>query len=68
VETLYRDWKLPDPWPEDVAVIVQAAVDGDGAACFSADRDMEERLILALGEAARVAGMELTIDAETACG
>jgi hypothetical protein len=68
VATLYRDWQLPDRWPDDIAVIVQAAVDGDGAACFSANRDVEERLILALGESARVAGMELIIDAEKACG
>jgi hypothetical protein len=59
VKTLYEDWTLPDRWPLGVAMIVQAAVDGDGAACFSANKAMEERFVRALGESARAAGIEL---------
>jgi hypothetical protein len=62
VKTLYEDWILPDQWPPGVIMIVQAAVDGDGAACFSANKSVEERFLQALGGSARAAGMELQID------
>jgi hypothetical protein len=62
VKALYKDWMLPELWPSGVAMIVQAAVDGDGAACFSAHRAIEERFVRALGESGRAAGMQLRID------
>lgn len=66
VKTLYEDWRLPDRWPSGVAMIVQAAVDGDGAACFSANKAVEERFVRALGESAGAAGVALRIDAGNA--
>ena len=65
VKTLYEDWTLPDQWPPGVIMIVQAAVDGDGAACFSANKSTDERFVQALGGSARATGMELRIDPET---
>ena len=40
--------RLPTPWPAEVAVIVQAAVDGDGAACHCRTPAIEAELRSAL--------------------
>jgi hypothetical protein len=63
VRELYQEWRLPEPWPVGVAMIVQAAVDGDGAACYSVGRAVEERFVRALELSAKAAGFELRIDA-----
>ncbi len=68
LEALHQDWKLADRWPAGVAVIVQAAVDGDGAACFSATQAVDEDLLRALADAARASAIELRIAAEGPCG
>ena len=62
VKALYEDWKLPDPWPDGLVMIVQAAVDGDGAACFSANQSVEERFMQALSDVAGKAIIELRAD------
>lgn len=62
VRTLYEEWALPEPWPSGALMIVQAAVDGDGAACFSANKTVEEVFVEALGKSARAADFEMRID------
>jgi hypothetical protein len=59
---LYGDWTMPECWPVGVRMIVQAAVDGDGAACHSVSEAIEERFIAALNDCAHAAGVELRID------
>jgi hypothetical protein len=59
--SLYRDWQFPRPWPQGVLIIVQAAVDGDGAACHCATREIENALIAALQRTVRAAGGNLSI-------
>ena len=59
---LYQDWRLPEQWPVGVAMIIQAAVDGDGAACHSAGRAVEDRFVRTLGLSAKAAGFDLRID------
>lgn len=61
---LYEDWTVPERWPMGVSMIVQAAVDGDGAACHSVSHAVEEGFIDALSECTRAAGVELRIDPE----
>lgn len=62
IQALYEDWALPAAWPPGWLLIVQAAVDGDGAACFSAGRDVEDRFLQALAASALAAGFTLRID------
>jgi hypothetical protein len=62
VKTLYEDWRLPDQWPSGAKMIVQAAVDGDGACCFSANKAVENGFIAALTESAKAADIKLRID------
>jgi hypothetical protein len=62
LEALYGDWALPEPWPQSVALIVQSAVDGDGAVCYSADETVEASFVMALGQSVRAANVELRID------
>ena len=50
--TLYQDWRLPNPWPEAVMLIIQAGVDGDAAICHCKDRWVDERFCRALHIAA----------------
>jgi hypothetical protein len=61
---LYEDWTMPECWPMGVRMIVQAAVDGDGAACHSVNHAIEEGFIEALSERTRAAGVELRINPE----
>ncbi len=42
--TLYQDWHLPTPWPEDVLIIVQSGVDGDAAICHCRGSQIAEKL------------------------
>jgi hypothetical protein len=59
---LFGDWRLPERFPPGVAMIVQAAVDGDGAACHSVSRAVEERFVSTLLVSSQTAGFELRID------
>jgi hypothetical protein len=53
IQTLLELWKLPDEWPPEVLVIVQAGADGDAAACHCRTAELEGRLRSALEAAAR---------------
>jgi hypothetical protein len=62
LKELYQEWSLPEPLPEGIAMIVQAAVDGDGAACHLARQSVEQRFVSALSTSAQTAGFALRID------
>jgi hypothetical protein len=55
-QTLYQEWRLPDPWPDGVLLIVQAGVDGDAAICHCLNRHIDERFCSLLGDSAKTAG------------
>ncbi len=63
---LYEDWTLPSGWPSGVKMIVQAAVDGDGAACYCADQSIKRSFLVSLRRHAERAGMELRVFREGA--
>lgn len=65
VRGLYQDWDLPQTLPPGVAVIVQAAVDGDGAAFHCAHAREASRLMTFLETSARDTGASFLVqDAE----
>lgn len=45
---VYERGQLPAKWPSGVLMVVQAAVDGDGAACHCADDGVASRFVTAL--------------------
>ena len=53
IQRLLEGWKLPDGWPAEALAIVQAATDGDAAACHCRTADVERALRVALEQAAR---------------
>jgi hypothetical protein len=59
---LYEEWRLPEGWPAGVSMIVQAAVDGDGAGCYCADPGVEGQFIAALRAAASGQGFEVKLE------
>jgi hypothetical protein len=59
IRRLYQDWALPEPWPVEIAVIVQAAVDGDGAACHCRDAATAEQVLDGLRRGASAIGATL---------
>ena len=61
MKKLFEDWELPDMWPPEVAMIVQAAVDGDAAACFFASESVEQEFLAALAGESASAGFKLSI-------
>lgn len=58
---LYQDWSL-SAIPPQVSLVVQAAVDGDGAACHCRDASTAERLIERLRAEAQAAGFSFAED------
>lgn len=44
LKRLFEDWTLPQAWPREVAVIVQAGVDGDAAGCHCPTAAVEATL------------------------
>ena len=61
IRELYRDWSL-SAIPPKVSLVVQAAVDGDGAACHCKDASTAERLIECLRAGAEAAGFAFAED------
>ena len=58
---LFGAWNIPEVWPRPVLLVVQAAVDGDGAACHAASSDVQARFLIALGNEARNCAIALKV-------
>jgi len=61
LEQLFGDWTLPEVLRPPVLMVIQAAVDGDGAACYSANSRVQDQFLNALERSADHAGIELTV-------
>lgn len=63
LRSVLRAWRLPRDWPPDVAAIIQAGVDGDGAGCRCRTPEIEQELRGALERRAIANGLGFrTID------
>lgn len=61
VQQLFQEWSLPRSFPPGVVVIVQAAVDGDGAPCHCRDGEIAKRLMNSLEFYAGSAGASFAV-------
>ena len=62
VKQLFEDWSFPERWPGALRVIIQAAVDGDGAACHCRDPAVRDELIDAMQRSAGAYGAQLRVN------
>ena len=61
VKQLFED-SFPQRWPGALRVIIQAAVDGDGAACHCRDPAVRDELIDAMQRSAGAYGAQLRVN------